>query len=580
MAGVSGGGGGDVYGADVITSGKENQGKLTLTFSRQYRNRIVQMANYPGGNVQPHEDYLANNGWYVLPIQNSWTAALKPRDLAAMDNLFKSYTVDSIGIQLSQMNIVEANATVNQLQDTTIPNLVMEMYVDNDHDLPGYNEDFLTKYGTNNQYTTADFVGTTVQDADINLRTYRWRNTNDSPFQPAVELNLLGNGPGFKMMTQNEDFSFNWDCKNGKKRHTFVPWQYQQNNEYRELLVPGGVYPRLSGDVNQTRLLHDSYRSSSGGWFSPNAAAGSFPGGADSVRITGDTVTETAVVESRLVSVAAKAGISGFAAAHAGGPVIAQGTGSNPVNLSQAMVEDVGLQQNAPAPPHVETAAGQNAEYGLPPAPGYGPNTDYVNDSDFTHTSYYNMANRDQITGLPFIGDIPPYILLRPQIRSTQGVSTIEFIVKYRITITGERNVLGFYPMPVDPTDTRTSTWCGTGNLGFQTRPGVNRYRSNQPIGALGPVQTPYNVAGATSGVPEGMNPSGTPWGAVQNKRKQPTRPAVQQKKVQKLSPLVPEWKKRGYVSDKGGVMLPSGAVGFVGYNGPDSHAEKEKKKQ
>ena len=99
----------------------------------------------------------------------------------------------------------------------------MEMYIDNDHDLPGYNEDFLTRYGTNNLYTTGDFAGTSIADADINLKPYQWTNTNNYGFQSSVELNLLGNGPGFKMMTQNEDFSFNWDCKNGKKRHTFTP---------------------------------------------------------------------------------------------------------------------------------------------------------------------------------------------------------------------------------------------------------------------------------------------------------------------------------------------------------------------
>ena len=242
-----------------------------MTFNRMYRHQFKnEVETWPGG-IAKYATNTDGGGWFVLPIQNSVTAAMRPRDWQALNAYFCKWRIKGFKVECSNFNAQELRPVTGQsagLDATTIPNLYFECYVDADHLLPGYEQDFM-RYATNNGYATAD---ATAKDnnGDIDLRKWHFINTLGETIYPYTELDLP-NGPGYKFikMTDNFDFSWSVDEKERRWRHTGQPWQYQLNE--------AAILQRASGtreSIDDRDISRDrSYP------FQGNLSWGGFPGG-------------------------------------------------------------------------------------------------------------------------------------------------------------------------------------------------------------------------------------------------------------------------------------------------------------
>lgn len=165
-----------------------------------YRQRVVELSNRQSAAVANRS--IETGCWKVLPIQNCWTAAMKPTDCVALGNLSNKFRVKSCSVECSNFNAQEINTTLNAEQTATIPNLFLECYVDADKDLPGYETDFLQWYSTNNIYSTG--YGSRAAE-DFDLKDWRWCNTTGFAFNAQTNLSLY-NGRGMKFIKQTDDF--------------------------------------------------------------------------------------------------------------------------------------------------------------------------------------------------------------------------------------------------------------------------------------------------------------------------------------------------------------------------------------
>lgn len=419
---------GSVYGQDAnaATTPKYE----TITFSRMYRHSIDVVANGYDPAVVP-ANRATSGGWTVLPIQNAAIAAMRPRDWAALNNLACKWKIKSFGLNASNFNCVESEAQTNKVETATIPNLFLEGYVDHDHDLPGYEGDFLYQFATNKYYTEGD-VSSGVE-SDIGLKKYQWTNTSGTVFHAPNELNLL-NGNGFQFIKQTDNFDFHWDVPSGEQkwRHVASPWQYQVNpNEAAQ------------GEANWNEV--DGYhmsreKSTRSHPAQPNLAWGGFPTTARQMQTAGQAKNISGVPFNQ--------GRADFSAK------------ANP-NIGDAMLRPTGMLSNM--------GNGSANE-------GFG---NRVTD-EYNYWAAYDDACKNQISGVPISFTPPPFILLRANQRAGNALAHWEFFCKYYMTIEYRRNQLGYFP--IDQGNSATSNWSGCGNLGFVTQPGAGRMDPNRGV--------------------------------------------------------------------------------------------------
>jgi hypothetical protein len=259
----------DIYSNDNDGTGVMGSSVITLGFKRQYRHTVTQVNNGQANNVAPLDTNNQQTGWKITPIQNCWAAALKPTDLVGIDNLSKKYKCLEYGIKATKFNIKETQAAANGREEsTTTPNVYIEMYIDKERDLPGYNADFLTDYATNNGYTTSDKCN--LNDGDMELKGWHWKNTSGQTFNIDRQLNLFGNGSGFTTLNQNQP-AFVWSERNGDShwRHSALPWQNQLNPQ---AMRQRGDILRQEGDLDFP--FNQAAELSSGEYWANNACWG------------------------------------------------------------------------------------------------------------------------------------------------------------------------------------------------------------------------------------------------------------------------------------------------------------------
>ena len=376
-------------------------------------------------------------GWKVLPIQNAIQAAVKPRDWAALNNLSCKWRIKNFSVECTNFNAQEFRASTTQIVNETIPNIFLECYVDTDKDLPGYEEDFLLKYGTNNLYSTGDgSLGDDPGKEDYDLKP--WVRSNETgpigSLSPIVNLHLY-DGRGLKFIKQTDDFRFVWYVAEGQRRwrHAYSPWQFQVNPEFMQ-------------------SNYDGYENfSSGGLMNANLSWGGFPGG-----------------RSRTPNI-------------------------YPAELSQLNSQtDFKGDFTATAQRVARSTAGKGLTVAADgvvsgrafPFVSYYKYTDKEGATKYKRLyNAYDGAAYNQITGVPEFNDPPPLIMFRVNNRKGVESCTWEFYCKYTCTIEYRRNQFAYDPLPINA-NTVTTHWCGTGNIGFTSVPGAGRYSNDQdPFG-------------------------------------------------------------------------------------------------
>jgi hypothetical protein len=468
-----------------------------------------------------------NGGWRVLPIQNAVQAAMRPRDWVALNNYFCKWRIKSVKVECSNFNCEELRPDEKgAIQATTIPNLYFECYVDSDHLLPGYEQDF-SIYATNNGYSTGDCTSSENR-GDVDLKSWLWMNTIRDTFLPDRELNLC-NGPGYKFIKMTDNFDFTWEIPEKERhwRHAGQPWQYQLN--------PTAVLQ--SQTTRNLALSRDPGRDKSRPW-QGNLTWGGFPGG-----MTGPFGWEAAFGEE-----GGGGGGSYAVEWHRQAPVSGSNncdfefewTGANPGNYNASLSGGTGtgatrnwkcydgttgeiwptsinLKKSQPGGSEhyqsniygtgvrgIVNTEGEDQHYGATEQGVGGPQSgwalhnadksDYVwyqaggltqgyetvkgvgPDSNVHYAGWKDQTARNQITGVPQMNTPPPLILFKTNNRRNQCQTDWQFWCKYSVVIEGHRNTMGFFPMEMN--GTATSSWTGCGNLGFTTAPGLGNYNN------------------------------------------------------------------------------------------------------
>jgi hypothetical protein len=410
----------------------------TITFTRMYRHR-VKAQNSNQVDCEPYTNTKAPR--VVLPIQNAWTAAIKPTDLVGLSNLSNKFAITSCSVECSNFNAQELDATTAQVATATIPNLFLECYVDIDRDLPGYEQDFLARYATNFSYTTGD---ASEGDGDFDLRNWQWMNTTTQVFNPQTNLNLY-NGRGMKFIKQTDDFRFVWDISSPQWRHTQMPWQYQHN-------------PSLPPGTNDDAAAPNF---TTAGIFLPNMVWGGFPDGRNAV--DGNFAGNTATAQNS--------------------------NDGNKTSETYNCTDLMNPQSNTGDIEPDQHIQGGGYSYGGRSFP-YGC---AFRDDLGTYYRRFNIHEgtaRNQITGLAMENDPPPLILFRPNMRSMSKIVEWEFFCKYTVTVKYTRNQFRFDPVNMG-VGVPTVNWTGSGNRHMVSLPGAAYNTRRDPISRITPFLAP-----------------------------------------------------------------------------------------
>lgn len=404
---------GGPYGTDTMSPGPGDK-TMVFNFSRKFQHRLIRRQvnddSVAAGAGQP------NSTWSVLPIQNCSIAALKNSDWMWLNQCSVALRVLSMGVECTNWQFRSYEAQNNEIQTNTIPNNYIQVYTDTQHQLPGYDIDFLTEYSTNDRYKLADLNDCVLDQDTITLGEWTWFNNSRTEISERETLNPW-NTPDAEFINQTGVFKREWQSEGHAKQwiHMGTPWQYQINAQ-RVLAL------EQHAEGNHDNQQHANYQANRT-YFS-TGLQDQFWGG----------ITHNNAQTARYDNVHT---VGGF-----------DYTGD------------------------VSTKANQRIAWWSNQGDNFGARSGYDDPNGPAYNHSFETRCRDQLTGMPTpTRKPPPIILMRPTVHNALDIN-VDWSFWCQYTMSVECKMVSSM-MRWEPIDQNGSSWSGWGNLGhWRTRAG------------------------------------------------------------------------------------------------------------
>lgn len=198
-------------GADQPAAVDGDIGLVTHPFERKFQHRLIRRA-VNGAAVDPG-DTQTDSSWSVLPIQNAVQASMKDCDWHWLTQRAAMFRVLKMEVHCRAFQFRSYDVQNGAITTQAVPNQYLQVYVDKQLQMPGYEQNFYDSYSTNNLYQYADMTDNVLNQDDITLQEWSWFNSSRAPIEERLQLNVWNSDNDASFINQTGVFDWVWQAE-------------------------------------------------------------------------------------------------------------------------------------------------------------------------------------------------------------------------------------------------------------------------------------------------------------------------------------------------------------------------------